>query len=558
MELNIADIFEALADAYPERSAIVFRDRDLTYRRVAQRAGRLAASMHAAGLGRRSEDEPEHGWLSPHDHVALYLYNGNEYLEAMLGAYMCRAAPININYRYKADELRYVLEDSRAAGIVFHGAFADQLEHVLSTIPRPPWLCQVADESGAELLDGAVWFHDVVDAPPSADGKSTDHRSAVPAERSGSDRYICYTGGTTGMPKGVLWRQDDFLVAALGVHRRDGSAFESMSEIVADAAATRLRAVPTPPLMHGAAHWNALSCWIAGGTVICQSHPEHLDPHDVWSTVDRHRATSLLVVGDSFALPLLEQLDRSSYDVSSLRHILSGGAVLSPTVRERLLEALPGVVVVDVLGSSESGRQGVARSSAESGLDEGFRPSSTAVLLSEDRTRRLTADEGDIGWLAQSGRVPLGYLGDAAKSEATFPTLGGVRYAVAGDRARYGSDGRIILLGRESVCINTGGEKVFAEEVEVALTSHPAVRDAIVCGRPSQRWGSEVVAVVSLEAGSEVGDGDLIAHCKNLLASFKAPQAIIRCDSVVRSPSGKADYAWARHMVSESRPDENE
>jgi acyl-CoA synthetase (AMP-forming)/AMP-acid ligase II len=280
-----------------------------------------------------------------------------------------------------------------------------------------------------------------------------------------------------------------------------------------------------------------------------QDETAHLDPADVWRSVERHRATSLLIVGDSFARPLIDHWDaHGGYDVGSLRHVLSGGAVLSPMVRAGLIERLPGVTVVDVLGSTESGRQAVA--TASRGRDaSGFRPESTAIVLSEDRSRRLTPADDSIGWLAQTGAVPLGYLGDPDATRATFPVLDGTRLAIAGDRARYRPDGGIDLLGRDSVTINTGGEKVFAEEVETALKTHPAVFDAVVCGRPSERWGEEVVGVVALRSGVEAGVDELRSWCRRDLADFKAPKGIVFVPSVVRSPSGKADYRWARDVA---------
>ena len=387
-----------------------------------------------------------------------------------------------------------------------------------------------------------MWFEDALAAQRPV---QRTRIAALAARRSPDDLYICYTGGTTGMPKGVLWRQADFLVAALGVRGRDGRDIESLSELAAAAADSRLRALPAPPLMHGAAHWNAFSCWLAGGTVVIQSHPDRFDAGDILGTVERERATSLLIVGDSFARPLVDELDRRSYDLGSMRHLLSGGAILSPHMKAALLERLPGVTIVDVLGSSESGRQGVAQSSRPDAGPTSFEPSATAAVLDDSVTRRLEPGDTAIGWLAQTGRVPLGYLGDPDKTVRTFPLIDGVRHAVAGDRARVLADGSIELLGRDSVCINTGGEKVFAEEVEVALTSHPAVHDAVVCGRPSERWGSEIVGVVALRSDGAVTDAELIDWCRQRLASFKAPKAIVRVGSVVRSPSGKADYRWA-------------
>ena len=540
MELNVAVITEAIASAHPDRACLVFRDRRLTWADVADRTRRLARVLHDAGLGPTASFGPGDRWRSVHDHVALYLHNGNEYLEGMVGAWKARCAPFNVNYRYVAEELQYLLDDAGARAVVVHECFTPTLAEVLPTLRNPPALVlQVADGSGHGLLDGAVDYEAALDA---AD-------PSLPADLvagwSGDDLYLCYTGGTTGLPKGAMWRQEDFLVAALGVRRRDGTEFEHVDELV-DAARGTVRALPAPPLMHGAAHWNALSCWIAGGTVVIQDHPEHVDPDDVLACIERHRATSLLVVGDPVARPLADALRHGSWDLSSLRHLLSGGAVLSPGLKAELLELIPGITIVDVLGSTESGRQGVSNISSADHAADAFSPSSTAVVLSEDRSRVLGVDDDELGWLAQSGRVPLGYLNDPDKTAATFPEVHGVRYAVAGDRARWRPDGTIELHGRDSVCINTGGEKVFAEEVETALKTHADVFDAVVCGRPSGRWGEEVVALVQLRPGRDPDDAELLAAAGAHIARYKLPKLIVRLDRLVRSPSGKADYRWAR------------
>ncbi|UDY36453.1 AMP-binding protein [Dermatobacter hominis] len=556
MELNVASITEAVAAAHPDRDCLVFRDRRLTWADVRDRTRRLATVLHDAGLGVRAPFGSGDRWDSVHDHVALYLHNGNEYLEGMVGAWKARGAPFNVNYRYVAEELRYLLDDAATAAIVVHECFTPTLAEVLPTLARPPAVVlQVADGSGHGLLPGAVDYEAALAAVAPAGAEVV-----LPAELvdgwSGDDLYLCYTAGTTGMPKGAMWRQEDFLVAALGVRRRDGSDFTSMDEIVEAADRSTLRALPAPPLMHGAAHWNALSCWIAGGTVIIQDHPEHLDPDDLLRTVERHRATSLLVVGDPVARPLADALataraEGRSPDLSSLRHLLSGGAVLSPALKAELLYLVPGLTIVDVLGSTESGRQGVSNVRAGDDAAKGFAPSSTAVVLDEAKVRRLDPGDPEVGWLAQSGRVPLGYLGDPVKTAATFPEVDGVRYAVAGDRARLRADGTIELHGRDSVCINTGGEKVFAEEVETALKTHPAVFDAVVCGRPSARWGQEVVALVHLRDGAEVSDEELRGTAAEHLARYKLPKAVVRLPALVRSPSGKADYRWAQAVAAE-------
>ena len=548
IELNVASITEAIAAAHPDRPCLVHRDRTTTWGEVCDRTRRLASVLLGAGLGtRRVVDEP---WESPQDHVALYLYNGPEYLESMLGAWKAGTAPFNVNYRYVADELRYLLEDSGARAVIVHSAFAETLAEVLPTLGEPPALIlQVDDGSGAPLLPGALDYESALA------GADPDLPDDVLAGWSGDDLYLCYTGGTTGMPKGTMWRQADFLVAALGVRRRDGREYESIDEVVDDARG-RVRALPAPPLMHGAAHWNALSCWIAGGAVVIQDVVDRFDPRDVLGAIERHGATSLLLVGDPMARPLVDALIEDAAagvtrDLSSLRHVMSGGAVLSPALKSTLLELLPGVTIVDVLGSTESGRQGVARTASGDDTGAGFEPSSTSVVLTEALDGVLAPGSDELGWLAQGGRVPLGYLGDPEKTAATFPRIDGMRYAVAGDRARHGADGRIELRGRDSVCINTGGEKVFAEEVETAVKAHPSVLDAVVCGRPSQRWGEEVVAVVQLRDGVTVEDRELVEVAAGHLARYKLPRVIVRRDRIVRAPSGKADYRWAREQALE-------
>ncbi len=554
MELNVAAITEAIAAEHPDRECLVFRDLTLSWSDVRDRTRRLAVVLAGAGLGPTARFGSIERWRSAHDQLALYLHNGNEYLEGMLGAWKARCAPFNVNYRYVADELRYLLDDSGARAIVVHECFTPVLADVLPTLRvRPALVLQVADGSGHGLLPGALDYEQALAAvaPP---GATVELPTGLEEGWSGDDLYLCYTGGTTGMPKGAMWRQEDFLIAALGVRRRDGREFESMAEVVEAAERSTLRALPAPPLMHGAAHWNALSCWIAGGTVVIQDHPEHLDPADLLRTVERHGATSLLVVGDPVARPLADELNAARaegrpYELPSLRHLLSGGAVLSPGLKSELLELVPGLTIVDVLGSTESGRQGVSNVRSADDATKGFSPSATSVVLDESRSRRLEPGDEEIGWLAQTGRVPLGYLGDPDKTAATFPEVDGVRCAVAGDRARVAADGTIELHGRDSVCINTGGEKVFAEEVETALKTHPDVFDAVVCGRPSPRWGEEVVALVQIRDGRDVSDEELRAAAGEHIARYKLPKAVLRLPQLVRSPSGKADYRWAKEMA---------
>jgi fatty-acyl-CoA synthase len=537
-EHNLATLHEAIAAVVPDRECIVWRDRRLTWADVTDRTRRLAAVLSAAGLGHHG-GPPAAPWESPQDHVALYLHNGNEYLEGMLGAAKARCAAVNVNYRYVAEELRYVLADSSSRAVVFHDAFAPTLGVVLGDLPDLRLLLQVADDSGHDLLPGAVRYEDALaQATPVA-----------PVGLDPDDRYILYTGGTTGMPKGVLWRQADFLAACLGIQ-------EPLAQLVKQAQPRGLRVLAAPPFMHGAAHWNAISGWVAGGTVVIQDHPSRLDPDDILDTLERERASSLLIVGDAFARPLVDALRAKPRALEDLRFLMTGGAVLSAPVKEELLELVPRMQIIDVLGSSETGRQGTKRSNRNKGASTGtFDRSPTAVVLSEDLTRRLDPGDDQLGWLAQTGRVPLGYLGDPEKSARTFPVIDGVRHAVAGDRARVLADGSIELHGRDSVTINTGGEKVFAEEVEQAVKLHPEVFDAVVVGRPSERWGQEVVAVVALRPGAHPDDDALRAAAGAVVARYKLPKAFVRVERIERSPSGKADYRWAADVAAgDGRP----
>jgi fatty-acyl-CoA synthase len=543
MDFSLPAICNAVANAYPDRECLVFRGRRFTWADTVDRARRLAVILAAEGLGIHGTLDTT-SYASPHDQVALYLLNGNEYLEGMLGSYWARTAPVNINYRYVAEELSYVLRDSGAAAILYHGRYADTLREVLPDLPSLRLLLRVDDGSGDELLPGAVDYEAALVAADPDEARD---------DWSPDDLYILYTGGTTGYPKGVLWRQSDFLVGCTGLRRRDGSDFGSLDELVERAArGERLRTLPAPPLMHGAAHWNALSTWCSGGTVVMQDDVVRLDPADVLDTCEREQVTSLLIVGDAFARPLLDEQHRKPRDLSRLRFLITGGAILSAAAKAQFLEAVPDLQIIDVYGSSESGRQAVARSAT--GTDDGgagFAREDTAVVLSADLDRVLSPGDDEVGWLAQGGRVPLGYLGDPDKSARTFPTVGGVRYSVPGDRARLRRDGTVEMLGRDSVTINSGGEKIFAEEVENALKHHRDVYDVLVVGRESARWGQEVVAVVQVRVGRNPADDDLSAAAASHVARYKLPKAYVRVPHIVRSPSGKPDYTWARGVATD-------
>ena len=543
VQFNIGLTHEAVSAVIPDREVLVWRDRRLTYADLTDRSRRLASYLHSRGLGMRRERHELANHESGQDHLALYLYNGNEYVEGMLGAFKARLAPFNVNYRYVADELRYLFHDAHARAVVYHAAFAPALQSVRDELPELEVLLQVADDSGNPLLPGAVDYEEAL---------ASSAPDLPPVEPSPDDLYILYTGGTTGMPKGVLWRQHDVFMAAMG-----GcipgiwvpvTSYDDVRERAMAGANDPI--IMIPPFMHGAAQWAAFILMHQGGKIVLPDIVTQVDPADILRTVERERGVMLTVVGDAVARPLLAEMTRGGYDLSSVAVVGNGGAPLTPTVKERLLEVLPDIIVSDSVGSSETGAQGTHHSVKGSVSTGTFGAGPGAVVADEGLTRLLEAGHAGMGWLAQGGRVPLGYLGDPEKTARTFPVIEGVRYAVPGDRARLLADGTIELLGRDSATINSGGEKVFAEEVERALASHPAVQDVTVCGRPSEKWGSEIVAVVQLAAPAT--PEELTAHAAEHLARYKLPKAWVFVEEVQRSPSGKADYRWAREVAEAS------
>lgn len=534
--LGMAEIHEAIAATRPNDECLIFRDRRLTWQDITDRTRQLANYLINQGLGCHTERSLLPGWETGQDHLAIYLHNGNEYLESMLGSWKARVAPFNVNYRYVAEELEYLLNDSQASACVLHSRFAPLLAEIRHKLPRLKVILQVPDSSGNELLDGAVWYEDAL-------AQSSTEKPAP--GYNGDDLYILYTGGTTGMPKGVLWRNADAVVECFG----GSKTAQSIEEFIAEANGG-LRALPSPPFMHGAGHWIAMRTWLSGGTIIVQSQPDRLDPEDIWGLIEREKANFLLIVGDAFARPLLDGLQSNSQrDLSSLLSILSGGAPLSAHLKVEFLKHLPWVMMVDGLGSSEAGGQLSQVSAGDSATTGTFPLAPQNHILSEDLTRVLEPGHEELGWLAKSGRLALGYLNDEEKTKRTYPIVNGVRYIIPGDRARVTADLMIELHGRDSVTINSGGEKIFAEEVEAAVKAHPSVYDCVVAGRPSERWGNEVVAVVRIKDGHTPDEKALLAEAENHIARYKLPKKFVFVNEIVRSPAGKADYRWAKQVA---------
>lgn len=543
VQFNLGLTQEAVSAAIPDREYLIWRDRRVTYQQLTDRSRRLASYLRHRGLGSRHEREHLAGHQSGQDHVAIYMRNCNEFIETMLGAFKSRTVPLNVNYRYVADELRYLLQESRPRAVVYHADFAPQLAQVRDALPNDVVLIQVADDSDHELLTGATDYQTVL-AQSSPD---------MPVGLSPDDLHIIYTGGTTGMPKAVLWRQHDIFMSAMG-GRIPGSwePVESYAALVRRAVdTTPMRVMLLPPLMHGAAQWTAFMQMNIGGTVVLPDDNTRMDAIDVLQVAAREQANTIAIIGDAMARPLISELERSSYDLSSLFLIGSGSVALTPPMKQRLHELLPDVAILDGMGASETGPQGTYVSTKDTVATGTFAAGPGSAVLAEDLGSVLPTGAEDIGWLAQSGYVPTGYLGDPDKTARTFPVIDGVRYAVPGDRAKVLEDGSVHVLGRDSVTINSGGEKIFAEEVEAAIKSHSTVADVIVTGRPSERWGKEVVAIVQPADGAQLDEAVLHRHVLKSLARYKVPKAWIAVPEVRRSPVGKADYRWANSIASQ-------
>ncbi|AEV76508.1 acyl-CoA synthetase (AMP-forming)/AMP-acid ligase II [Mycolicibacterium rhodesiae NBB3] len=541
-QFTVPGAADAVAAVIGDRDFIVQGDRRYTYAQILERSNRLARYLHSRGLGTKTERSELAGHEVGQDLLGIYAYNGPEYVEGMLGSWRARVAPFNVNYRYVKSELQYLLEDSGASALIYHASFAPRVADVKRSLPRLRVLIQIADDSGNDLVHGAVDYESIVRSGSSA---------PPPVEPSPDDLYVLYTGGTTGMPKGVLWRQHDiFMTSFGGRNMATGELTQSYDEIakrVQENPGTKIFTLP--PLMHGAAQWSVMTALTTGQTVVFSENPSRFDADEVVQTVEKEKVLAVQVVGDAMARPLADAIERSSADLSSMAVVANGGALLTPTAKQRLIDVKPGLIVMDGVGSSETGIQ-MSHMSTPGAVSTGkFTAGPDTFVASEQLDSILEPGHDGIGWLAQRGFVPLGYKGDAAKTAKTFPVIDGVRFSIPGDRARHLVDAGIELLGRESQTINSGGEKIFVEEVETALLSHPAVKDVVVSGRPSERWGQEVVAIVALVDDANADAQELIDHASNSIARYKLPKAVVFRPVIERSPAGKADYRWAKEQA---------
>lgn len=522
---NFADIWEMVADAVGDREALVCGSHRRTYAQLEDHANRLANHLTSVGVG-------------PGDHVALYLENCPEYLEAMLACFKIRAVPINVNYRYVANELRYLLDNSDSAGVLHASKHAAVVAHVLPDLPTKPWTLAIGDDYDAALAAASPA------RPPRGD-------------RSDDDHYIIYTGGTTGLPKGVVWRHVDAFYACLG----GGDPMRLFGQVTDPAELVERIGDGNPiyftmaPLMHVAAQWTAFMWFFIGAKVVLMEGS--LDPERVWATAAAEQVHMITLIGDAVAKPLLDAWDAAppgTWDVSSVYAISNGGAPLSPGAKARIIDRFPNVIVNDGFGSSEAGIQGSSRVTAADApgvsssvrFDKGSKP----LLVLDDDDRPVPPGSGVTGRIVTGGHLPLGYYNDPERTAASFIEVDGSRWLITGDLARVAEDGTLDLLGRGSTSINTGGEKVHPEEVEGVLHAHPDVVDVLVVGVPDERWGSAVTALVQPAPGATVTLEGLTAHCKQHLAGYKVPKRLVLVDKVVRSPAGKADYRWALDAAS--------
>ncbi|MFC4586399.1 acyl-CoA synthetase [Sphaerisporangium corydalis] len=524
MEFNHADLFEGLADAIGDRVAVISGDTRLTYAELDAHASRLAHYLSERGV-------------EPGQHVGIQLYNGVEYIAGLLATLKIRAVPINVNYRYVESELLYLYTDAEIVALLYDVEFD---ERVAATAPKCPKLETLVAVGGPSAVDGAVPYDQALA------GRSGG-REGFP-RRTGDDVYIIYTGGTTGMPKGVMWRTEDLFMAFGGgnpygePHREPGQVIETARN------SGPILMMPAAPLMHGAAQMATFISWWMGGTIV---YTRKFDAAEVLRTVEREKVLTINITGDAMARPLADEVAAGTYDLSSLVVLSSTGAILTGAVRERLQELLPNVMIMDSFGSTESGytAAAVAGSSPESGLKYQPNPTATLAVLN-DALEPVEPGSGEMGTVAKAGNIAFGYYNDPGKTASTFVTdKEGTRWLLTGDLAKIEDDGTILVFGRGSQCINTGGEKVFPEEIEAVLKGHPAVFDAVVTGIPDDRWGSRVAAVVEPREGTAPTAEELDAHCRAKLSGYKVPRTYAFVDRMVRSPAGKADYRWAKQTA---------
>lgn len=526
-EWTIGAVLDAIAQAVPDRLMTVCGERRSTFAQSADRTRRLANYLAAQGLGAHRERDELQNWECGQDRVALLMHN-DLYPDMVIGSLKARTVPVNVNYNYTPREVAELLDYLRPRAVIYHRSFGPKFADVLPP-PTADLMISIDDDGSVRELAGAINLEDAL-----AQGDIDIDISASP-----DDVMMVCTGGTTGRPKGVMWRQSDTYVISM-----NGADHESVDEIHGKVAHGGQPWFAVSPLMHAAGMWTAFAALLNGLPVILYDQTR-FDPRAVLETAQREKVGLMTMVGDAYAAPLVEELRCGSYDLSSLFAIGTGGAATNPKHQRALLDLLPQITLINGYGSSETGNVGFGRSQRGEQKDT-FELREGALVLSEDYRRFLEPGEDEVGFVARGGRIPLGYFDDEAATRRTFPVVDGQRVVISGDRGSLAADGTLRLFGRDSLVVNTGGEKVFVEEVEEVLRAHPAISDALVVGRPSERWGEEIVALVALEDGTDIAHEPLHAHCTASLARFKAPKEFIVVDQVRRLGNGKPDYRWAK------------
>jgi 3-oxocholest-4-en-26-oate---CoA ligase len=519
---NFADVWEVVAEKVPDARALIHGDRTVTWSEMDRRANGVARTLLDLGVERQ-------------DKVAHYLYNCNEFLESMFGIFKAGLAPVNTNYRYADEELLYLWDNADAVAVIFHGTFTERIESLRSKLPNiKGWLW--VDDGAGPCPEWATPYEDAANSHPD--------RVVPEWGRSGDDLYMLYTGGTTGMPKGVMWRQDDVFGAlnssSLTTRYPDEPDLEAVRTAVTGPG---LALLPACPLMHGTGEDPERGERAGAGCVVTLTERSFV-AEELLDAVQEHKVNALAIVGDAFAKPILRALDANpgKWDLSSLMAIISSGVMWSEETKKGLLEHHAGMILSDQFSSSEALGMGSSVTTAAGGTSTAkFSLGENAIVVTDDG-RKVEPGSEEIGKVAVKGRMPIGYYKDEEKTRSTFVTIDGVRYSMPGDYAMVEPDGTLRLLGRGSVCINTGGEKVFPEEVEEVLKTHPAVRDAVAVGVPDEKWGEAIVAVVEPAPGGSIDEGDVVAHVKSRLAAFKAPKRVITVETIGRAPNGKVDY----------------
>ena len=532
MEFNLANLFEQAVDAYPEREYIVADGKRRTYAQMEARANQLAHYLAGRGIGQG-------------DHVGIYAYNSVEWVETLWAVFKLRAVWININYRYVKDELRYLLSNADLKALVYAREFSPLVAALAPELPELHVMLVIDDESDASPARGSVSYESALEG-------QSDVRDFEP--RSGDDLYILYTGGTTGMPKGVVWRHENvFYALGGGTDPTTNTRVTDPAAMVEKGAGGPMVHLPVAPLMHGATQWCVMGQSFSGSKTVLMAK---FDPDAVWRLVGEEGVNSVMITGDAMGKPLVEQLDTpeaSSYDLSSLMAVVSSAALFSAPVKDQFFERLPHLVITDAIGSSEGGNNGMTVVTAG---NTAMKSGPTVHLLGQtvvfdENLELVEPGSGVIGKIARSGDIPLGYYNDPKKTAEVFIEVGGTRYVMPGDYATVEEDGSITLLGRGSIVINSGGEKIFPEEVESAVRSHPDIMDAIVCGAPDERWGQTVAAIVQPRVGHTAPTLEALQeHCREFVAGYKVPRRLHVVDAVERSPSGKPDDTWAAAIVS--------